>query len=257
MSLQKEMATGGQYAQLGLLLSTAAVEILELSDLSKTEMQQYLTPPNNGTVKEIAQALVSQMLDIKISIWKREQQKVSLFMKEYFNYDVDWSTFNLSIDAFNEFPHIECIPASLTPDDVFNAYARKFGKDKTYCYYHDQNKTIAESIKTQQDRPNRDRCILHRGGQEPDAIYLNKSYVDFHTDGKTYMIPIEGLMAAFRYRVETGKMMDEKGLTRFHALDSGGCAMNMCGRDNGRLHVGGDDRDYRSSDRGPREVVSL
>jgi hypothetical protein len=218
MNSKKEMATGGQYAQFGLLLSTAAVEILELSDLSKAEMQQYLTPPTNGKVKEIAQALVSQMLDIKISIWKREFQKVSVFTKQYLNREIDGITFNPSIDVFNDFSHIEYIPADLSIDDVFHAYAKVFGKDKTYCYYHDQHKTIAESIQTQQERPTGDRFILHRGGQEPDQQHLNKSYDDFHADGKTYMIPIEGLMAAFRYRVETGKMMDEKGLTRFHSV---------------------------------------
>jgi hypothetical protein len=70
------------------------------------------------------------------------------------------------------------------------------------------------------------------------------------------MIPIEGLMAAFRYRVETGKMMDEKGLTRFHALDSDGDAMCMC-EGNGWLNVNGDFRDSRDADYGPREVVSV
>ncbi len=156
----------------------------------------------------------------------------------------------------NEFPHIECIPASLTPDDVFNAYAKKFGKNKTYSYYHDQNKTIAESIKRQQGRPNRDRFILHRGGQEPDQQYLGILYDDFYADGKTYMIPVEGLMAAFRYRVETGKMMDEKGLTRFHALDFDGYAMYMV-KDRGKLCVDKGNYDNRFHDLGPREVVSL
>lgn len=68
------------------------------------------------------------------------------------------------------------------------------------------------------------------------------------------MVPKEGLFAAMRYRFETGNMLDVKGLTRFLALDSDGYAMRMDRYDDGRFGVVSGNRDYRDSDRGPREV---
>lgn len=144
---------------------------------------------------------------------------------------------------------MEYIP-TFTEDDIFNKYVQLFGEDSVWKNYTN----IRNSIREQQSRPKAARLLIHRGGQEPDAEHLNKSYDMFYQDGKTYMIPIEGMIAALRYRVETTKMMDVKGLTRFHALDAYGYAMCMYRSSNGEFYVHSYYRDHCYSEYGPREV---
>lgn len=257
------MATAPQIAQFGLLVAQQVVEKMGIKQIqnpiSKKEMQRLLTPPYNGKVKELADRIISEVFEIKNSvpvnaIWDRQIEKLTKFWKENFNHDIVWSelTFPDEKDGFNI---LEYIPNGFTEeDDVFEKYKEIFGKDKVWCYYHTQSKKIRESIKTQQSRTDGNRLVLHRGGAEPDAEHLNKSYDDFSGDGKNYMVPIEGIITALRYRVETGNMMDVKGLTRFHALDDDGSAMNMCGSDDGKFCIGRYGRTNRNSDSGPREV---
>ena len=140
--------------------------------------------------------------------------------------------------------------ASITEDKVFEAYKKEFGEDKVYKAYN----SISKAIKVQQDRPKGDYCFLHKGGAEPDAEHLNDSYNMFSVDGNKYMVPIEGMIAAFRYRTETGNMYDVKGLTRFHALDSDGDAVSMCGYDDGKFDIDSVNRGYQLPDYGPRQV---
>jgi hypothetical protein len=248
MSLKKTPATAGQIGQYGFLLFQAAVEILGKSDISKSEMQVLLTRHKDKIV-ESAKEVVSQTVGVKVDIWDRQIEKLTKFWKEEFNHDILWEQI-LFPEEKEGFGVLEYNPNCFTENDVFNKYAQKFGKDKVWKYYGN----IRQNIKVQQPHSTQAQLFLHRGGQEPDAEHLGKSYDDFCNDGKQYINPLEGLIIAFRYRVETGKMMDEKGLTRFHALDSDGNAMSMYSRDDGKFYVGRDNRDNRDSDSGPREV---
>src|SRR3972149_1942842 len=65
----------------------------------------------------------------------------------------------------------------------------------------------------------------------------------------------EGMIAAMRYRFETDKMYDVKGLTRFHSLDADGYAMLMFRDSYGQFNISWYDRGNRYSDNGPRQVV--
>ena len=69
------------------------------------------------------------------------------------------------------------------------------------------------------------------------------------------MIVKEGMIAAMRYRFETDKMYDVKGLTRFHSLDADGYAMLMFRDSYGQFNISWYDRGNRYSDNGPRQVV--
>ena len=109
-----------------------------------------------------------------------------------------------------------------------------------------------EVIKEQQERPNGDYAICHVGEDELDM--LDKSYDDGISENIKFMVPKEGIISAFRYRTETGKMYDVKGLTRFAALDSDGDAINMCRISDGRFHIDNEDCDYRYCARGLRQV---
>ena len=90
MSFKKETATPAQVAQFGFLLAQAAVEIMGQKNFSKKELQNLLTPPYNGKIKEIATSVMSQVLGITISIWDRQKEKLTKFWKEQFNHDILW-----------------------------------------------------------------------------------------------------------------------------------------------------------------------
>lgn len=252
----KEMATPAQYAQFGLLVAQQAVEKMGQKEngFSKKEMQLLLTPPYNGKVKEIVDAVVAQVFEIKPNIWQRQMEKLSKFWKENFNHEILWNELILP-EEVKEFTVLEYIPSCFTEDDIFNKYAELFGKDQIWSSYYDQSKKIGKSIIEQQSRPSGNRLILHRGGQGPDKEHLNKSYNDFCEDGKKYMVPIEGIITALRYVVETNKMMDYKSATKFHALSSRRSAMFMCRNFDGVFAVSSGGCSNRHLDSGPREII--
>lgn len=138
------------------------------------------------------------------------------------------------------------IPKELTCEQIYKAMQTQFSCWK-YCG------DIDKTIKEQQLRPDT-YYITFKDSVEPDSEHLGRSYDDFCGDGKNYMTPKEGMLAYLYYFYKTGNMMDVKGVTRFHALDSDGNAMCMYGRNDGQFSVDGSDRDYRDSDFGPREV---
>lgn len=263
MSLEnKETATAPQIAQFGLLVAQQAVAKMvqrqKQNPISKKEMDKLLTPPYNGEIKQVVDGVMDRVFEIKKtiptnSVWDRQIEKLTKFWKDNFNHNIVWSEliFPEEKEGFNI---LEYIPNCFTEDDVFEKYKEIFGKDKVWCYYHTQLKKIRESIKTQQSRPEGSRLLLHCGGAEPDAEHLNKSYDDFSGDGKNYMVPIEGIITGLRYRVETGNMVDVKGLTTFHALDHDGYVMDVCRLGNVQLRIGKSNRNYRYSGHGPREV---
>ncbi len=182
--------------------------------------------------------------------WLSEKRKIEKFYKKFFNRTIDWSVFSLpkKTDRMNR---LEVSFADLTEDQIFSAYAKKIGENSVWKYYE----SISKAIESQQERPAGDYAFCHVGGEEPDL--LGKSYDDGIEAVTTFMVPKEGLVAAFRFRVETGKMYDVVGLTRFAALDGGGDAMFMFRDGSGRFIISSDFRDFRNPQCGLRQVVLL
>ena len=239
-------ASGAQYARLGLTISNGVIDAVD-GHFTTEEMQQVLK--NETFIREATKKIVSELLNIKIDPWADQKTKIERFYKSCFQLSVDWSKVLLP-EKFEDVNFLEYVLERITEDDVFNSYAKKFGKDKVWKYYDN----IRKSIKEQQVVPTGDYTFSHRGGLEPDIEHMNKSYDDFYQDGNNYMVPKEGLLAAFRCRFETDKMWDVKGLTRFHALDSDGHAMRMGRNGDGRFDVGYGDRGDRDAVSGPRQV---
>jgi hypothetical protein len=185
-------------------------------------------------------------------ILQEERQKIEKFYAECFGIKtIGWDKAPVPVTDISGMKVLEYTPVQLTEDQIFEGYAKKFGKDSVWKAYE----SISKAIQTQQSRPTEDYCFLHKGGTEPDSEHLNKSYDDFSGDGNNYMVPREGMIAAMRYRFETGKMYDVKGLTRFHALDSDGNAMGMYRFFNGQFGIGRNNRGNRDSVSGPRQLV--
>ena len=244
-------ASAAQCAQFGFGIALQIAKTVEGKVPSELIQRMMKAPEESAEFNAIVEEVTARILQIKTDQWKREKEKIEKFYSECFGIkNIDWGKAPIPASDISGMSVLEYVLAKLTEDQIFEAYAQKFGKDAVWKAYD----SIRKAIKTQQDRPKGDYCILHRGGVEPDTEHLNKSYGDFSGDGNKYMVPKEGMLAAFRYRFETGKMYDVKGATRFHALDSGGGAMRMCRVSDGRFNMDGGDRGYRSSDYGPRQV---
>lgn len=158
-------------------------------------------------------------MDKKVDdLWFEERKKIETFYKKLFNLTVDWSRVSMpkpeKEDSMNR---IEYISEKITEDQALKVYANTFGENSVWVYpWKLYKKSVIEIIKTKQARPTGDYVISHCGGNEPDV--LDKSY-NFGLNRMKFMIPIEGIVAALRYRFETGKMMDVIGRTTFAALD--------------------------------------
>lgn len=246
MNDAKILASGGQNARLGLTITNGVIDAVD-GHFTVDEMQEILK--NETFIRESTKEIVSKLLGIPLDPWADQKKKIERFYKSIFNFNIDWSKIMI-YQKVEGFDSLEYVSRKLTEDDIFNAYAKKFGKDSVWKYCDNIHKVIKE----QQVRQSGDYSFSHRGGIEPDEEHLNKSYGDFYQDGNEYMIIKEGLIAAFRYRFETGNMWDIEGLTRFHTLDSDGHAMYMDRHDDGRFFVSYDNRDCRHFDYGPRQI---
>jgi len=205
--------------------------------------------------KRATQKILGLVKRREYDIFFEEKEKISHFYKTCFK-DEKWRNPDFGLTLFPEITGNLKRPEYIFPemnkviDVAFDSYADYFGKDKVYKAW----KKIADAMdyKSIQSRPEKDYIYLHVGGDEPDL--LNYSYNDGVGQNILFMTPLEGIIAAFRYRFETGRMYDVVGLTRFAALDQNGRAMFMYWDYDGKFYVDGRGRDLRNSERGLRQV---
>ena len=243
-----EPASPGSYARLGLVISNGIIDATD-GKISKTGMKELLQ--NEVVVRDITKKVAAEIL--KITLAPRptpEQEKVFKFYKEIFDLDIEAN----GLPAQNSnFTAIEYIDSRLTGPKLFAGmcHPKVFGES---VYKNDYSLDIDKMIREQQARPKSGYWFSHKGGVEPDAEHLNKSYNDFCKDGNKYMTPYEGIITAMRYKYETGKMLDIKGITRFHGLGHDGFVISMCCDDDGRFYMDWFIRGYQFSVCGPRQV---
>lgn len=157
---------------------------------------------------------------------------------------------NLPLPEFTEGHRLEYVPASKTETDLVKMYDKEFGNLASNGYSQDPTSIIH----TQQDRPKGDYWFSWNPTIEPDTEHLNKSYNIFKNDDNNYMIPREGIIAAYSYRCETGNMFDVKGVTYFQAADADGHVLCMFRDVSGGFFIGFDFPGFQDSDRGPRQI---
>ncbi len=247
MTNQFNPAGYGQLSAVGFKIAGTVTRILGDSRKLSFEDANHLVLSPEHEIEKLTEKFCEEIFGIKANQWTEEKKRIEVFYKKFFGRTIDWTKVTLpeKVDAFKR---IEYIFADITCNQVFEAYAKKFGKDSVWKAWQ----SIDQAIKEQQNRPAGDRVIAHIGGLEPDM--LNKSYDDGIAESITFMIPIEGMIAAFRERTETGKMYDVKGLTRFAALDSDSDAMSMCRNTLGQFGVSYGNRGSRNAGYGLRQV---
>lgn len=254
-NLKVDQPTGLMGTQFALAVSQGVVKALDDAGVSKTQMFGWGQKEIEGISKGITQSVLSLSV-IDPWIWIEEKRKISHFYKTCFN-DKKWKNPNWDHVAI---PTIEGLLKRLefifpemakAIDVAFDAYVLRFGKDKVWKVWNEQLSKIID-FETVQPRPKQNYAMLHVGGDEPDL--LKKSYNDGISENIIFMTPLEGIISAFRYRFETGKMYDVIGVTRLSTLDRSGSAMSMCGSTGGEFGVDGRGRDLRDPDRGLRQV---
>ena len=192
---------------------------------------------------------MSNNQSVTADIWINEKQSLTKFFKEVLEMDIDT---NIDIpEAPEDFVGLLYIP-QIKGDVAIKAYKKFFGENSVYD--NNYSKNIDAMIKQQQSRPDTPYFIRHRNGLEPDKIHLSKSYNDFCESGNNYMIPLEGILFALYYRWTTGDMIDVKGITIFHALDTDGCVLIMYRNDASQFGLDWGVYVSRYSNRGPRQV---
>ena len=246
MTNQANPATIGQMSAVGFKIAGTINRVISDGGMS-FEQANYLVLSEERKLEKMTEKFCEEILGIKVDQWIEEKRRIEVFYKKFFNRTIDWSKFSVPVkkEGMNR---LEVIFSDITEDDIFNAYANKFGEDKVWKYYD----SITNSIKGQQARPAVNYAFSHVGGYELDL--LEKSYDDGISENVRFMVPKEGIIATFRHRVETGKMYDVKGLTRFAALDSSGYAMRMYRSSNGQFYISRDSCVYRDPDYGLRQV---
>lgn len=163
------------------------------------------------------------------------------FYKELFNIDI-----NDTIEPQTGYIALP-IPYSLTCNEIYKVMKTQFN---CYSYIDD----IDGNIKTQQERPQKDYTITYKDTIECDEEHRNKSYNDFCNDGNKYMVVKEGMLAYLYKFWLTGDMLDVKGVTRFHALDSDDRVLIMFRFGDGQFILDWCYHGHRGTDCGPREV---
>jgi hypothetical protein len=253
MNPNAKMATGAQCSTLAGMVAVALTKKFE-GNLTFSQAQISITDKKQLDVNLLAEKFANEIFGIYIDLWSEEKAKISHFYKTCFK-DKKWKNpdweHSLIPGVNDNLKRLEFIFIKMTEQEAFNAYLDYFGKDNVWKAWDDITKNI--DTKTIQQRPKQNYPILHVGGDEPDL--LNKSYDDGISENIIFMTPLEGIISAFRYRFETGKMYDVIGLTRLSALGRNGDAVRMCRVNDGRFSVDSRNRVYRNSYNGLRQVV--
>jgi hypothetical protein len=239
-------ATTGQLSAVGFKIAGTITRVLGDGGFS-FDQANTLVLSDEQKLEQLTEKFCAEILGVVVDEWTEEKKRIERFYKKFFNRVVDWSVITLPAkkDGMNR---LEVVFSDITEDAIFAAYAKKFSVNAVWKYYG----SITDSIAEQQARPTGAYAFCHVGGDEADM--LGKSYDDGINAGVKFMTPKEGLIAAFRYRIETSKMYDVKGLTRFSALGTGGCALYMDRDGDGQFRVSSGNRDCRHPGSGLRQV---
>lgn len=244
---QSDEPTGLMGTQVALNIAQGVIDAMNEASVTKSQILSWDQQELRAIAKRATQKILGLAGKKEKDLWFEEKMKIEKFYKEYFNRIIDWSLVSLPQKS-DLFKKIEYIFADITEDQILEAYAKKFGKEKMCLAW----KSVTNVIQKQQNRPAGDYVFAHIGGIEIDLP--NKSYNHGIMEEIKFMIPREGFIAAFRERTETGNMYDFIGLTRFAALDKYKNAMHMYRYTDGKFYVDSYFRDNQDLQGGLRRV---
>lgn len=157
---------------------------------------------------------------------EKGREELEKFYSNYFSLNLDLYKYFLAVQEGKKrgLGRFEFIPENLSEDTILGCREEVFGEGTVLwdCY---PKGFLAKSIKKQQERPKGDYLISHYGNPLPNRLDKNFDQVKGISP---FMIPKEGIIAAFRLQIE-GCHIDSSGSTYFNAVDSAGNMMRMSG----------------------------
>jgi len=182
---------------------------------------------------------------------------IKKYLQNYFK-EVFKLKFNLSKlkfpqkDGFNAYMVVS--PQSqLNEDQIMNGFVKKWGI-KVYKHLT----PVAQKINrdAEQPRPEGLYIFAHRGGDEPDAQHLGKSYNVAKGENILFANAKEYLLITGFHKYLKGYFMDKEGWTRTSSLWSDVKSVHgYWGEGDGRLYLHCGRPDSSGSNNGPRELV--
>ena len=123
----KTMPTSGQMANVGFMVAGAITKTLESSNITSEQLKNFTQENAN----EISSRIIRDWFKLSEEKWFDEKKKNSLFWKKFFGIENVWSSVAIpAMDA--KFKRIEFCPKFVTCEQIFEAYAKCFGKDKVW-----------------------------------------------------------------------------------------------------------------------------
>lgn len=243
-------ASPGQLFEIGSSISTAVGKLLAERNITFDQAAALLHEEGKVVISRISCEVVEKFFALApadpLVKYKKDLEK--FFLKVY-DLKLDLSSMNFPVKE--GFGHFMVKPAGLGADAIFAA----FGKiDLPSWKYMDGS--IVKKKKSEQERPTETYVFAHKGGAEPDAEHLGKSYDDFIAEGAVYLTIDEYMLIEQFMWLKFKIHLDVKGWTRTTTLDSDGCVMF------GRWYAGGCElswlnRGGRDAGGGPRSAVLL
>ena len=224
------------------------------SGITTKELQKILSLPREEIDKisiEIAQGYLQL---IPNSVVQAKQQLQQYFL-EVFNLKLNLS--KIVFPQKNGFDTFMAVPplVKLNEDQIIAAFVKKWDIN-TYKYLSPVAKKINRDAEHKnQPRPKGLYVFSHRGGDEPDAENLGKSYDDAMVAGYPFANAREYLLITGFHKFINDKFMDKKGWTRTSSLWSDGELVIGDGDvSGGGLRLSSGHRDSHNPDFGSREL---
>ncbi len=159
--------------------------------------------------------LVVETLNKLVGCKHSHAELIEKYFREVFDYTLDLS--NITFPEKIGFPVYMAVPQDISEDEIAKRIAAYF-KVGLGTY----SSSVTSSVKRdfEQIRPQGLYVFVHRGGDEPEFEYRNKSYDDVAELGVLFLNIKEYLLVTGFHRWTKGYFMDIKGWTRTSSFQS-------------------------------------
>lgn len=188
---------------IGMLCDLAGFIVDVLSRLSFEQVDNLLKNKNTILRQKLVEVFQAAIATDMYSGIRAEWQKL---YKDHFGLDVDFSEVSVPTKPTEGSWRLLFIPMGLTLDTTLAMMRRQF---KVCVYIEDLDKNISNSTRTSVTS----YAIWVWDGLEPDERYLGKSTRWADMAGTIGMTLLERMVLETKYFTETGKYLDEKGVT--------------------------------------------
>ncbi len=184
-----------------MLLALASFVAGVLAKLSFEQVQNLLTHKDT-----VLRRKLQEVFEIAIDEFADTRAEWEKFYLDLFKIYADFSTVRIPGKPTEGSWRLVFIWAGLTMNQTLAVMRAKF---KVWTYVEDLDASVTVNTRTSATS----YAIWVRDGVEPDEKYLGQSTRQADPTGKVGMTLLERMVLGLKYFVETGKHLDEKGIT--------------------------------------------